>query len=684
MKEKFKDRYFIVALCYLVFGVIIILRLVNLQLVNGEKYDLESQRRLLNEEKISARRGNLLDRNGIPIAITRQSFNVDISSAKMSSEQRDRMYLELVNIFEKNGDSYRNSLSKYLTINPIDFGPAIKNNEYELARWKKDMALSESDIELMSTPEDTFRYLRNVKFKINENYSDEDAYKIMTLKYEILIYSYNGIDYLAKDVSEKTVAEIEERHDEFPGVTTDVQPIRKYIDGSYAAHVVGYVRAISGEEYNELKSSGYLMTDTIGKIGVEKAAESFLRGHNGIRRTEQDIVGRVTAKLAGDPVKPGSDVILTIDMDLQKVAMDSLAERIRIIREQADYKTNFGDANAGAVVVLDVNSGEILAMVSYPTFDPSEYVVNQPEFNRAIQGTYAPGSTFKPLVAIAALEEGIITPDTVVYDSGILDVDGHKFICLEYRQGFGAHYNLKLDRALATSCNIYFHKVGVDTGIDKISKWAEIFGLGSPTGIELPGEASGIRPTREYKMETFRDVWRPADTAQIAIGQLYNSYTPLQLANYIATLANGGRKYKPHVIKSIINYDGTQVTIEPEYEDIPIHQETINAVKKGMIAVTNSVEEGTAARIFANYPYKVAGKTGTAQLGLEGQSDNALFVAYAPADNPQIAIAVVIEHGVWGSNAAYVARDILDEYFGLNDTKKSDEVPDTEAPVLVP
>jgi penicillin-binding protein 2 len=691
MKKLLKDRYVTLAIFFIVFGVIILLQLVNLQIIHGKEYDEASQRKVLKERRIVAQRGNILDTYGVPIAVNRQAYIIQVMKTDISTDEFNDVLLRLVNIFEKNNDTYYKKLSKYLTFNPITFNGKTAN---EINKWQKDvLGIKESD--LMTSPGMLFKYLREEKFKIDGQYTDEEAYKIMVLKYEIIsnewYFNTGNTITLAKDVSNKTVAEVEEKHHLLPGVTVDIEPMRKYVDAQIAAHAIGYVGGINSKQLEALKDEGYDQNDIIGQTGIEAAAEKYLRGEDGQKRIEVDMSGRLTEELNATPAIPGNDVILTLDMKLQKVAMESLERNIKLIREKGGNK-NFGDAFAGAAVAMDVNNGEILAMASYPTYDPSIFLAGaddkeaqraitelfsdstSPSFNRAIQGTYAPGSTFKPLTAIAGLEEGVITPKDTIYDSGKTVIGGWEFVCLEYRNGLGAHGALNLKRALETSCNIFFHELGYRTTIDKIDKWAKLFGLGELTGIDIAGEQKGIRANKETKRQLRNDDWRPADTAQAAIGQFDNAFTPLQLVSYISTIANGGKRYKPHLIKKMLNYDGSLAKeIEIEYEAVPVKKETIDAVKEGMVAVVNSTD-GTAAETFKDFPFEVAGKTGTAETGNESKhSSNALFVCYAPAEDPKIAVAVVVERGAWGSNTAPIARDILEEYFGLNSEDKFDD-----------
>jgi len=694
MKEKIFNRYNIFEALLVFVTLLMILTLVNLQIVNGEQYDLQSQKRVLSESKIPAPRGNILDRNGVPIAVNRESYAVQIYKPGLKGDELNAMLLKLADILEKNGDSYNEKLSAYLTINPIDFGSEIKGDEAKIKKWKQDMVGKGKSIDFLTDAQSVFNWFREEKFGINSEYTDEQAYKIMAIRYDILMDGYYTVNTIASDVSRESVAEIEERHDEFPGVTITTVPYRKYIDGDLVAHVLGYVGPIYTEEYEELKKQGYTLNDTIGKTGIEAAAEKYLRGTNGIKRVERDINGRVTRELEGKPVEPGSDVYLTIDMNLQKVAMESLIKNIEYIKTKEE-RENYHDAFAGAVVVIDVNSGEVLAMVSYPSYNPTAFLesksnkemknlvnqwqtdsVNLPLYNRAIAGVYAHGSTFKPIVGLAALAEGVIsTQNSYRFDPGYLNVEGQHFTCLEY-PGYG-HGTLDLRNALATSCNIYFYNIAMELGLDSLNKWVKKFGLGEKTGIDIAGEVQGMRASRE----NYDGVWGLANTARVGIGQFNQYYTPLQIANYIATIANGGKRYTPHLIKQAVRYDGTIVegsTYSKGYEQIDIAPEIINAVKEGMEAVANSAE-GTASYAFTDIPIKVAGKTGTAETGRKNESSNALFVAYAPAENPQIAITIVIEKGAWGTNCAPIAADIVKEYFGLNDPPVSDTATADEA-----
>ncbi len=709
MKEKLKDRYLILAICIVLAMSLIILRLAELQIIKGEYYKEVSQRKLLNEWKVTAPRGNIIDASGVPIAVSEQGFKLQIVKSPMETDDLNAMLLDLINLMEKNGDTYFKTFSKLITFNPLGYGSYVSDYDDKLGRLKRILkneilGINEKKLDSFSSLEEVYDYLKNDVFRINSRYTEEEAYKIMTLRYEIRGYNAFNPITIAKNVSRETVAVVEEMHNRFPGVTTDIEPVRKYIDAPAVAHVLGYIGNI-GSEYEKLKDEGYGINDIIGKTGVELAAEKDLRGKDGKRYIEVDIWGRQTSELKVEPAIPGNTVQLTINMKLQKVAAESLARTIDDIRNKrngTNVNLNFGDAYGGAVVALDVNSGEVLAMASYPGYDPNWFLriledpgdkeaqqavsdlfskdpLAAPMVNKAIQGAFAPGSTYKPLVGIAALEEGIISPQTTVNDTGRIDVDGIELTCMDYRHGLGAHGYINLERALSTSCNIFFHVVGMQTSIDNIVKWARMFGLGEKTGIDVDSsiENPGVLASRETKKEVYKEypVWVPIDTAYASIGQSFNAFTPLQLANYTATIANGGKRYTPYIIKRVIKYDGSIVReTKPQYTQIPVKEENIKAVQKGMIAVANS-EDGTAVDLFKDFPFEVAAKTGTAETGQKNHSNNGVFICYAPADpgsKPEIAIAVVIERGVYGRFGARVARDIMMEYFNLNNPPSQD------------
>lgn len=682
MRQFFKDRHTIVSIVLVVIFAVIIYQLADIQLVQGENYYTQSQVYNLRSRTILAERGNILDRYGVPIAVNSTSYYLMLMDTGKSSEELNDMMYKLAGVLEKNGEKYKNTFSKYLSEKPVKFGSQLENSKDRIKVLKNATGYNFTGLSQDSDPEEFYEFFRDKVFKIDtEKYKEPDIYKIMTLRFEAL--SYNPI--IAEDISNRTVAEIEERTDEFPGAIIDLMPSRKYIDAQYAAHLIGYVRTINEEELAKRADEGYKVDDIIGKSGIELTAEGYLRGTNGYRRVEIDENGR-TRTISEEPVKPGSDVVLTIDMRLQKVAMESLEENIKLIRERKNSR-NFKDAYAGAVVAMDVNTGEVLALASYPSYDPSIFLAgpedkaaqdaivalsdpkntSTSEFNRAITGTYAPGSTFKPIVGIAGLEEGKVDPNFRYFDKGYEIYDGFFLGSIEYRTYKAGLGYVNMVEAIQKSSNPYFYNLGVKVGIDNIGKWATKFGLGQKTGIDLLGESKGVLSSKESKKKRDPYPWGNADTAQSAIGQFDNSFTPIQLANYVATIANGGKHFKPHIIKRVVKYDGSIVTeTKPEYEILPVKKSTMSVIQEGMIAVANYEDRGgTASDAFKSLaPIKVAGKTGTAETeSNQTHSSNALFICYAPADKPEIAVACVVERGVLGAYTAPIARDVLKAYF---------------------
>ncbi len=692
MKRFFKDRHNIASIVLVLVFAVIVYQLANLQLVQGENYFTQSQVFNLRSRTILAERGNIVDRYGVPIAVNSTSYYLMLMNTGRPSDELNDMVSKLVKILEKNGDKYNNIFSKYLSEKPVKFGSMLANSKDRIKVLKNATGYNFTDLNQDSDPEEIYEYFRDTIFKIDtDKYKEPEIYKIMALRF--LILSNNPV--VAESINEKTVAEIEERTDEFPGAIVDLVPSRKYIDAEYAAHLIGYVRTIDENELASRADEGYKPDDIIGKSGIELTAEGYLRGTNGYRRIQIDENGK-TKTISEEAVKPGSDVVLTIDMRLQKVAMESLEKNIQLIRQKPQSR-NFKDADAGAAVAIDVNTGEVLALASYPSYDPSIFLAGpedkaaqkaienlfdpkntaRPAFNRTIAGTYTPGSTFKPMVGLAGLEEKKVNPYDKYFDRGYEIYDGLLLGSIEYRTYKSGLGSVNMIQAIQKSCNPYFYNLGVKVGIDNIDKWATKFGLGQKTGIDLLGESKGILASKAYKKTYSPYIFGSADTAQSSIGQFDNSFTPIQLANYCATIANGGKHFKPHIIKRVVKYDGSIVTeTKPEYELLPVKKENMKIIQEGMIAVANSEDRGgTAANAFNELlPIKVAGKTGTAETESTNQtkSSNALFICYAPADKPQIAVAVVVEKGVLGAYTAPIAKDILKAYFDNNGSNIED------------
>ena len=476
------------------------------------------------------------------------------------------------------------------------------------------------------------------------------------------------------DVDMTTVTMIEENKTELPGVFVDTQSIRDYPGASLASNILGYVGEINADELASRKTDGYKLGDTIGKMGIERVYDKQLKGVDGGRIVEVDAQGRPIRDnepiVMRDPV-PGDDLVLTIDSRLQKASEDGLREAIRTASR------SYHDAKSGAAVAINVKTGAILAMASYPNFDPNLFakgitkkawqsLANDPRhvFNdRAISATYPPGSVFKVVTGAAGLESGKFNEHTVFFCPGGYKLGGRLFKCWDH----SGHGSLNIEKGFQVSCDVVFYTMGLAVGPDKIAYYGHQFGLGEQSGLDLPGESSGRVPTPEWKKSYFANNkalqhWYPGETLNMSIGQGDNLQTPLQLAMMYATIANGGTLYKPYLVSKIISPEGKTVQeFKPTARrKVNISDNTLRIIRDGL----NRVEEvgGTAHAAFNNFDVDVASKTGSAQNG--HGNDHALVAAYAPTENPEIAVAVIIEHGAHGGTVAGpVARKILDAYF---------------------
>ena len=491
-----------------------------------------------------------------------------------------------------------------------------------------------------------------------------DLLKVPTDEIKTKIAGHSGFNpiRIKTDVTPDIVSIIEEQKSQYPGVVIEVTPIRDYILKQEGAHTFGYVSEINDTELEKMKDEGYKSGDIIGKFGIEKIYDKELRGENGGQQVEVDVSGKPVQILGRKEPVPGDDLELTIDIKLQQAAEKAVDEQL----------TQIG-AHAAAAVVMNPQTGEILAMVSRPAFDPNLFAHgisskdwNQlnnnpyhPMDNKTITGEYPPGSTFKIVTGTAALTEGVVTPDEQIFDSG------HHWIIPKGNADGEALGWLNFRSALAHSDNVYFYEMGNRLGIDRLEKYARMFGLGAKTGIDLPYEASGLVANRRYKEKNFDDgEWYLSETFDAAIGQGFNLVTPLQAAMVMGEIAADGKRYKPHVVNRIIAPDGSVVKdFQPELlSQLDVPEEDIKLVQDGLHDVT---KYGTAASSFRGFTVDIAGKTGTAENS-QGR-DHGWFVAYGPFDNPNVVVAVIVENGGYGSQSAVpIGRKILEAAYGLN------------------
>ena len=650
------------------------LRLVQWQLIEGEKFEEISLSNRTDSIQIEAARGEILDRNGNVLAGNRSSYNIVYDALDMDYNARNATILQVLDLLEEREEEWRDRL-------PIVLGEDgtyqyAEDSDSEIQSLRETLSLAE-----YATAEDCMAEL--TRQYDCQGYSREDARNVVSVRYSMTRDGFSRTNpyVIAEDVSAETVAVISERSQEWPGIEARVAVARYYgEDGTLAPHVVGYTGAIRDYQYeqavedgtaydSEDNISGYKWTDTRGQSGIESAFEEELRGQRGEETIYTNASGEVESTSVTTAPKEGNTVVTTLDSDLQRVANLSLAKNI-------EGNTDAKDCNAGAVVVLDVEDFGVLACSSYPTFDMNQYrsdndYVNllsedeeQPLFNRALQGVFSPGSVFKPVVALAALQEGVISAATTYTCSGSWEY-------YDLVQGCTCPTGTwNVYGALEYSCNTFFSNVGLNLGIDRLGPYAEYFGLGTTTGVEL-SEATGTMSNRQEYRENHGVEWTDGATAQTAIGQADNLFTPIQLATMCATIANGGVRLQTHFLDKITDYTGE--TVVEEYEPVELYDAGISSAVLGVVQTGMQMvaTQGTAANVFGDYPVAIACKTGTAEtsdpsLPKDKQTEpNLSFICYAPANDPQIAIAVMMEYGNTGNYAKNVAKDILDQYFGF-------------------
>ena len=678
MKKKIKKEYtnlrfnISIIIVYII-GVILISKLFQLQIVNGAEYRETSNTRLSRESTLEASRGEILDRSGNILATTTSSFNLELYKTKSDDEALNNCILNLITLFEENKVTYPNNF-------PInDEGTEFLIEGENLKKWLSNYKLEEG-----TPPNEVIKYFIE-KYKIKTE-DIKTARKIISIRYEITTKGYSSTKSLelAENVSREVVAKICERNSDFPGVTITTQSSRKYNYNNLASHIIGYIGKISEKEYNEEKEV-YNNDDYVGRTGIESLFEKYLRGEKGKQEIEMSVDGTVTGETVTKDPKQGSTIVLTIDSKLQEVAETALARNIEKIRN-GGFSSRY-DAQGGCVAVIDVNSGEVLAMASNPDYNPNSWVggISQTEyneikeknslFNKAISGSYAPGSIFKMVTALAGLETGAISAAEKINDTGrYTKYKDYQPVCWYYTDYHRGHGYLNVSGAIQHSCNYFFYETGNRVGIENLDKYAKYFGLGTKTGIELPSETAGTLASPEAAKKA-NQTWSSGQTLSAAIGQSFNSFSPLQIAKYVAMVANGGNKINPTIIKRVLNADGTESSKkeineyvknelgleDEETENLTFSNTNISAVLEGMRSVTE--EHGTASSVFRNFEIEVGGKTGSAEAG---KNVNAWFAGFAPYNDPEIAVIVMVENGGHGFYTAEVAREIIAEYFGMN------------------
>jgi penicillin-binding protein 2 len=598
--RRFRSRMVVVTGAILVLFALLCIRLFYLQVVRYEEFNAQAENNRTAIVPIVPNRGVIMDRNGIVLATNYSAYTLEITASKVVEPVED--------VIEK--------LAGVIDIQARD-----------KRRFKKQLGESKS---FESVP-------------IRNRLTDEEVARFAAQRYR------------------------------FPGVDIRARLFRSYPYGQLASHVIGYIGRINATEKGKIEESddagNYRGTDYIGKLGVEQSYETQLHGTTGVQEMETSAGGRAVRRLSSSQAIPGNSVVLSIDIKLQKLVEDLFGKR------------------RGALVALDPKTGEVLAFVSKPTFDPNLFVdgidsenwqalnesLDKPLLNRALRGTYPPGSTYKPFMALAALQSGKRAEKTIISDPGFFMFGNHRF----RDDKEGGHGAVDMYKSIVESCDTYYYTLARDMGVDLISEQMKPLGFGQITGIDILGESRGVLPSTEWKRNTYKKPeqqrWYAGETISLGIGQGYNSFTMLQIAHAMGTVANNGLKMRPHLVREVLDVEtkaSTPVAKEP-LAQLPLTPENLDVIKRGMIGVNL---EGTSATSFVGAQYVSAGKTGTAQVYTVKQNekynaanidermrDHALFVAFAPADNPKVALAMVVENSGFGAqNAAPIARRVFD------------------------
>lgn len=650
-KKKSQTQLTVLSVILVIVMLFYTTKIYSLQVSNADKYaDKNDGAASVLTAVLKAPRGEILDCYGRQIAINRDGYNIVFNKAYVKDNMND-VILCLVNLLEQNNTKWTDEL------------PLTPDEPYAFTKdGDTEKLIKTLELANFATAENCFSEM--VKRYDLAKYSKAEQRKIMGVRYSMTISDFS-ISYpftFAEDISTELMRKISESSYLLDGVTVDVVPFREYTDTSLAVNLIGSVGPIYKEDWEEYKEKGYSYNDKVGKSGIEKWGEEYLRGIDGEITYRLDTKGNIISKEVTKEPIAGKTIMLTLDKVMQRKAQDSLE---RIVK---DLQSKGGSVVAGTAVATRIDSGEVLCAANFPTYDSAtlgkdyESLAKNPAkplTNRAFQGVYPIGSTIKPIVAIAALENNLYNIGETIFCSQTYKLFGdYQPNCMHY------HGSMNLTSALSKSCNYFFFELGRRVGATSLTDYFKQVGLGVKTGVEVD-DAKGI--LIEPKSDGVG-----GDTLQISIGQM-NAFTPLQLANYTATLANGGTHYKVTLIDKIVSYDMSETfktTPREIVNKVSIKEKNLAAVKAGMLSVT---EDGTGRAALGDYPIKVGGKTGTSQV--QNKVDHSIFVAFAPFDKPEIAISVVLEHGNSGFSAGSVVRDILDAYFYAESNSPTEDLP---------
>ncbi|MFQ9951737.1 MAG: penicillin-binding transpeptidase domain-containing protein [Clostridium sp.] len=680
-EKKYTSRYVACVLILLAIFVVFGIQLINWQIVHGSEYREKADSTNQYSVEIQPLRGEILDVNGVDLAINITGYQVVFDSLYMTGENRQETnqirndtILKLVGLFERRGEEWIDILPITLDADGNFVFKSDEDSEADVAALKSFYRMQG-----YATAQECMDVITGDDHYKCSDLSNEDKLKVASVRYNMEKSGFNAkTKYVfADNVSQDMVAIVEENHQKLPGVFSKTVPTRKYVNGDVAPHLIGTLEPITAEAYENADKEKYNINSKVGASGVEGKFEDILVGTKGEKIVETTPSGSILNVKEVENSQPGETIYLTLDARMQRVAAKALEQAVQGA-ENASTNKSASIKYSGAVVALRVKDFSVLCAQSYPTYDLTRYTEDpdyklqilqdndhKPMLGRALNGTYPIGSSIKPAVASAALQEGVITRDTTincirkyVFSSNSDD----------YALCMGYHGPVALNMAMAVSCNYYFFDVGRNLGIDSLNQYLERFGLGEYTGVEL-NEAQGRRASPETS-ERLGKTWYGGDILNASIGQGDDAFTPIQLATYAATIANNGVRLQTHIVDKKTDYSRQNV-IEQYDSDNPnvianteVSPENQVLVKEAMRQVVIN-PRGTANHYFGDYPIPVAAKTGTAQLGTVSQNipDHTTFIAFAPYDDPEIAVAVVIEHGVKTQFPADVAKAIFDAYF---------------------
>jgi len=663
--KKLRRRLLVIGSLFAACLAVFFYAMFDAQIIHGEEYRTASVRTNTSVETVEASRGMITDRNGKVLVSNRAVYTLTFDPSLVDRDELNDQLLRLTDLLREQGVQWFDELP--LTSAPPYVYDETVNRSGMLVKyfagkkWIEDGMTAEELREGMSPR--TIIDLLCGEFGVDGSLSMRKTRDLIGLRYSLATAQIDGDGtfLFASDVDVALISLLKDG--DFAGVRVGTSSVREYQTAA-AAHILGRVGKIQNwDDYKD--KEGYRWNDLVGIDGVELAFEGLLRGTDGKRVVTTNADGKVISELYSEEPEPGRNVALTLDIDFQSRVEQILADSVAEMTAEDDV------ARGAAAAVVQIGTGEVLSLASCPTFSLENFNQDyaalredplRPMYNRATMGLYAPGSTFKPAVAVAALETGTITPQTKIRDLGAYRYYDMVYNCWIYAANRGTHGLINVTDAITVSCNYFFYELGKELGISTIDRYAADFGLGEPTGIEIP-ELTGTMTSPAY-VESLKDHhWTDGLTLQAAIGQAYNLFTPLQMANYIAALAGGGTRYNAHLLKDVSDYDSAMSAYaydEPPAAVVEIAPENLHAVLAGMRKL---VTDGSVRSAFQRCVVDAAAKTGTAQTGGRGSTSNGVFVAFAPYDDPQIALALVIEKGGSGGALANAAVDILNAYF---------------------